>query len=355
MQNPEVLSFHEPEPVFRLTEHKSLEQSFKHADQFHFSHLVSVIFPNALVLPMDLVSVLTDDCDYYKVFDLNLGDLLIPSFLSTFVPLGSFTLLSIGTRIDIDDCAAVTPNGLLVLSLTKDTYQNSGLEGKKSHFSKNAMDRYIVKIDLRNSTLKEEKSFYKGTKKSLELLGKFTVILSWQPPDEDICPSSVAKFFNDLNYKVELCKPEFKTHIVYSVLAPKISNTSIDKDEIVDFIEWLGMISVDEDFSENVDDYVNSYEVPIPNSEMGQVRCLQWRGFYQSHQINGLLNFIKESCSRNEDLWTSVYVQGFSDAPVVEGDREHQYFTSGDSANLYVVRKSNILCCTMRSSGKRYK
>lgn len=59
---------------------------------------------------------------------------------------GSFYGLSVDTRIDIDECAAISPGtdstAALVLSLGKDVFQTLGLEGKVSDFTRKSRDRY---------------------------------------------------------------------------------------------------------------------------------------------------------------------------------------------------------------------
>lgn len=57
---------------------------------------------------------------------------------------GSFSGLSVDTRIDIDECAAVSPgpDAQLVLSLGKDVFQTLGFEGKVSDFTQKSRDRY---------------------------------------------------------------------------------------------------------------------------------------------------------------------------------------------------------------------
>jgi hypothetical protein len=55
---------------------------------------------------------------------------------------GELTLLSDGTQIDIDDCIALTPTSHLILSLRAETYQELGLEGKASFFSKKNPTRF---------------------------------------------------------------------------------------------------------------------------------------------------------------------------------------------------------------------
>lgn len=52
------------------------------------------------------------------------------------------TALSINSRIDCDDCVLITPEGVLVLSLIRDTYLRLGVEGKVSHYHGKTKARY---------------------------------------------------------------------------------------------------------------------------------------------------------------------------------------------------------------------
>ena len=47
---------------------------------------------------------------------------------------GKVHALSYGTSIDSNDCVAILPTGTLILNLTKDTFQELGLEGRASLF-----------------------------------------------------------------------------------------------------------------------------------------------------------------------------------------------------------------------------
>lgn len=46
------------------------------------------MLPDSLRIPENLASVLSDDCEYYKVLNLDLSDLLNPAFISNFVNKG---------------------------------------------------------------------------------------------------------------------------------------------------------------------------------------------------------------------------------------------------------------------------
>jgi ribonuclease P/MRP protein subunit RPP40 len=63
-------------------------------------------------------------------------------FDSSVFNIGHLTILSNGTNIDTDDCVALTPSGHLFLSLNRQTYQELGLEGKPSFFSRSKPNRY---------------------------------------------------------------------------------------------------------------------------------------------------------------------------------------------------------------------
>lgn len=121
---------------------------------------MSVILPDSLRFPDNLTEKLIVDCEYYKICDFNLSDLLNPNFLKFFVRsgmyfksiyqsisllihfIGELTLLSINTRIDCDNCICITPGGHLILNINKETFQSLGLEGKVSYFARKNKDRY---------------------------------------------------------------------------------------------------------------------------------------------------------------------------------------------------------------------
>lgn len=291
MQSPEVWNFKEPSTFLQIKEFNKFPKTL--LEEFFCNHLITLIVPDCLKIPPKLVQSLIDDCEYYKITGVNLSHLLDPQFFDNFIRQGKLTALSIGTRIDCDNCFAITPTGTLILILNKDTYQSLGLEGSASYFSQKNKDRYIIKIDLRNSKLQPGQRSFKRIKAALDSLEKFSLILSWLPPEDTICPSSVAKFFNDLNYNVKVCKNNFKTHVLYSINSPIILKEDISENEIIDFAEWLGMVSIDGDFLGSFDNYVNTYEAPEPSIVLSQLRFLQWRGFFLPEHIEKLTSFLR--------------------------------------------------------------
>lgn len=120
---------------------------------------ITVVLPDVRSIPAELESALADS-DHYLVRNISLQALINRSFIEAFVKrgwwchkmkvkiwiemslLGSFYALSFRTRLDTDDCVAVTPIGTLVLHLNKETYQTLGLDGRVSEFARKRNSKY---------------------------------------------------------------------------------------------------------------------------------------------------------------------------------------------------------------------
>lgn len=146
----------------------------------------------------------------------------------------------------------------------------------------------VVKIDLK--TCKSGK-LYQRTKERLSII-KATLLIKWQPEDNKICPSSIAKYFYDSGFIVKECSNEFTSRIEYSVKVPEIDFN--DPSESEELVEWLGMLTLGCDLdSEKTDDFINSYQSPQSNTTVGQVKILQWRGYFSAQEVKRLLDYLR--------------------------------------------------------------
>lgn len=149
----------------------------------------------------------------------------------------------------------------------------------------------VVNVNLKDANLQKSGERLSKLKTKLKTLGKFTFILSWDPHKKDICPSSIAKYIYDLEHDIKVCHTDFKSHTTYSVKVPTIEIDKIEKEEVADFMEWLGMVALEGDLEKDCSsDYVNTYVTPTPNVETGQVKCLQWTGLFTCEQIQELIS-----------------------------------------------------------------
>ncbi|XP_029053558.2 ribonuclease P protein subunit p40-like [Osmia bicornis bicornis] len=339
MLSPEVWNFKSPQHhnFIETKDHK--KANIPDAVTSHyFNHSVSLVLPDTIRIPDKLRTCLSEDTDYYRINGLNVYELINKEFIEAFVKKGELTLLTIGNKIDLDNIIAVTPTGHLILSLLTEDFQKLGLEGTVSFFDRKVHTRYVITIDLKCESFIPGKKNYEHTRISLKerFNQKFDVIVSWNPPDENLCPSSIAAWFHKREYNVSLCHQSFLQKTEYSLKVPIISNDS-NNDK---FFEWLGVFTISGDLKNNKeDDYVNTYICPSPSTEFGQVQYLQWTGFFTRRQIINLYNAVKEYVSMHRTLpWCALHVQGFQDSPISWDLKEHTFYTDGDNSYTVVFR-----------------
>ncbi|XP_017793865.1 PREDICTED: ribonuclease P protein subunit p40-like [Habropoda laboriosa] len=355
MLSPKVWNFKPPQHHFSIE-----KRDYKKIDvpdvvtSHYFNHSVSLVLPDTVRIPDELWTCISDDSDYYRINGLNVFELINKEFIEAFVKTGELTLLSIGHKIDLDNSVAITPSGHLILSLLTEDFQKLGLEGKVSFFDRKVHTRRVVTIDLKSESFTPGKKNYEHTRTSLKehFNQKFDIIVSWNPPDENLCPSSIAAWFHKHEYSVVLCHQTSVQRIEYSLPIPVISN-ELDNDK---FFEWLGVLSISGDLkNDKNNDYVNTYKCPPPSTDVGQVRYLQWIGFFTRKHITHLYNVVKEYISKENSLpWGALHVQGFLDSPVSWDLREHTFYTDGDNSYTIVFRPAapSIIRKSLSSNNK---
>ncbi|XP_058806318.1 ribonuclease P protein subunit p40-like [Phymastichus coffea] len=197
----------------------------------------------------------------------------------------------------------------------------------------------VVTIDLKDDKLTPGKKYYERIRNCLNNLPDLTfdVILSWDPPEENVCPSSVAAWFQNRGYSVSVCHIQPIRRVEYSLDIPVLNNTY----NLDDFFEWLGIFSVGGNLKNETehDKYVSSYNYSTPKMEVGQVQYLQFTGFFSRLKVEKIYKMFKAYANSNNNLpWCSMDVQGFADSPVSWGLKEHTFYIDGDNSFTIVLR-----------------
>ncbi|XP_054014097.1 ribonuclease P protein subunit p40-like isoform X1 [Hylaeus anthracinus] len=355
MLNPEVWSFKPPQHHFSIEKRNYQKTDIPNTVESHyFNHSISLVLPDTVRIPDELQTCISEDTDYYRINEVNVFDLINKEFIEAFVKKGELSLLTIENKIDVDNSVAITPTGHLILSLLREDFQKLGLEGTVSFFDRKVHTRYVVTIDLNSESFTPGKKNYEHTRTSLKerFKQKFDIIVSWNPPDENLCPSSVAAWFHERQYDVFLCHQTFQQNIEYSLRIPILSEESSNDQ----FFEWLGVFNISGNLkNSNENDYVNTYTCPSPFMDVGQVQYLQWTGFFTKKQVTNSYNAIKKYVSVQQTLpWCALHVQGFLDSPVSWGLKEHSFYTDGDNSYTIVFRPTadSIIRRSLSSNNK---
>lgn len=137
---PEIWNFKAPQHSL-LIEQSNQRKDYPSIIKTHyFNHSVSVVFPETIDVPEEIKSSLVRDKEYYKIHALYPHELVSKEFIEAFVKKGELSLLAVDKKIDVHDTLAIIPTGVLVLSLTRASFQTLGLEGKSSFFNRNQDD-----------------------------------------------------------------------------------------------------------------------------------------------------------------------------------------------------------------------
>lgn len=273
-----------------------------------FNHLVCITLPDCFQIPDSINTLLTQDCQYYKVKQLALAELIKPIFVLAFVKKGKLLAISEHSNVHAEDGFAFSEQGLLTLTLHVETYQKLGLEGKAC--ANNANSR-VVNVNVVEESFVPNKKNYERVKSRLETLNlSFDVILSWEPNDESVCPSSIAQYLSNAGYEIEVCDPALRTIHKYDTKIPDlISNTPRS------ILEWLGAVALDCDMSKIDVDAQDELEVPT--------LAILGRGFYSRRKVQelfqALITFMKKSPVR----WVSLHVQDFAAKNMIHARDRH--------------------------------
>ncbi|XP_049801520.1 ribonuclease P protein subunit p40-like isoform X5 [Schistocerca nitens] len=309
MLSPEIWSFSSPCSKLSskvLKEEDDAEKSDAIVSTHHFNHMISVVIPDTLSVPSSIVDALLEDCAYYRILAVPAVELINRNFLDAFV-------------------------------------------------------RRVINLDLKAS------NFGPGTKNYERVFWclkncfnvKFDILLAWDPPVENICPSSVAAYFDDKGYIVHQCHPHFSKRISYNVPVPPVTaRKEEESSEYCDVLEWLGAFSVGVDLDlEPREDFLSTYSVPDGCKLIGQVAYVSWQGFFTKKPILKLLGILRKYTEERRNLcWTSMNVQGFLDSPITWSLKEQGFFTSGDNHyTLFLKDGAAFLACQVNGAQKKYR
>ncbi|GAB0097587.1 hypothetical protein DMENIID0001_132420 [Sergentomyia squamirostris] len=155
----------------------------------------------------------------------------------------------------------------------------------------------ICEINLKDPALLKDTAHRKNILKALSsrYLPDIDIQITHVPVAKRFCPSSVAKYFSDRNFSVELCSTVKKESKVFPGQIPKWTFAEDDSKEdfqekVVDFIEFIGFLSLD--CSTTGDDYLNSYTYSWPMECVSKVTVRKWKGMFTKDMVKKVFNYI---------------------------------------------------------------
>lgn len=156
-----------------------------------------------------------------------------------------------------------------------------------------------IKLNLNSPDLRSGTKYYDRVKNALshDLLANKSFRLCWTPPDSSVCKSSVAKYFADRQYEVQLVETHQQLHQEYSLNMPLIGDNKIQQnvDELFasphELVEYVGMLSLS--CSLERDAYLNSCKYDGNSMNIGSAKVFKWNGMFDCLSIIQLLDELK--------------------------------------------------------------
>ncbi|CAL1538484.1 unnamed protein product [Lymnaea stagnalis] len=323
-----------------------------------FNFGVTLILPGVNTVPNQILECLTDQLSY-KLEKLPIYHLLEIPFIQAFVKRGAIHLMSVNRRLHTNDTVVLTPSGILILTLTKDTYEQLGLEAEKQNHIHHQNKTFVVKINLLERAFHPGKKGYDRTlwclKDRLDLV--FDCLISWDPHDKKLCSSSVGVYFMEKCHQVTRIDLKKASRNFTSLPCPKLDAKDPEGSEIGcqfnEFFEWMGALACDiqlrpEDASQ--DNFVTTMSCPELVTNLPRCCVFQASGFLTSNTILQVWRALREHTSQNESYPTSLTVHGFNDCPVNKKSESHYYYVTGD--NIYsLVLLPEGMCCIYTATG----
>ncbi|KAG4300931.1 hypothetical protein PCANB_002586 [Pneumocystis canis] len=244
-------------------------------------------------------------------------------------------------HIDTDDVICIN-KGIIILSLTKETYEKAGLMGKPSSFSK-IPSRWNVTLDMRDSAMKRGKKGFNRILWSFEnnFQREFSFRMTASNEDDIKIIEEVIGLSSDF--------VKFQKHESGKIRCPSFSypekvddlnlNKIIKTEWAMEIYEWLGLVSLGADrlnINDDCDPYISTYN--LSNASEDEVITFLWSGMISSGWI---LNLWLSLQNISDIPWLSLTVNGFEDSPISWENCEHGYFYGGENTYTFLKLNSN--------------
>lgn len=328
---PEVHSFAPPKVITSYKQCDSLDPVIQTLRMNCFYKSVVITCPDEVQTPPLIQENLLEDSEYYRISNFSLTEFLDETFIENFVKKGNLHGISADRSCITQNCAAITPDGILTLHLLEFVFQTLGLEGTKRPHS-----FYEIKIDLKHLKHADKIRW------SLNKLEPFDFYIIWEPNDENVCPSSIAKYFHDRHVSVSLC------HLQVTKVNPDINEIpSIEDVPIEEIVEWVGMLCHEVDMTPT-ETYISTYSQPETDNALksNRISVLIVKGLLTPTILSELCKNLSEyTCSRDLDnYWTSVSIQSYEECLWQWSPSSLKMFQSHDSScNIFFTKSGQKL------------
>ena len=231
---------------------------------------------------------------YYSIHEFKVSDIFTKNFIDGYVLNGDLCCTS--TNDNYENCQFILSEKKLTLRLDRELYYSLTAVHLTKFVRKNEDDKLFVTFDV-------DMTYDHITKIKNELMSeevdKLSINFSWKPKENDICPSSLAKFLTDMRYSVKECENKYLNNFLYSIKIPKIPTNSLNDetyDEWSELMEQMSMIMLGCETNE---------QTALNDSNLIKVRrgsVQHYKGFIPYSKLEDLLMEIRSMIIENSSF-----------------------------------------------------
>ncbi|XP_030258998.1 ribonuclease P protein subunit p40 isoform X4 [Sparus aurata] len=297
-------------------------------EQLHFNYKVSLLLPECSSAPSHLDAVFNSFNSFYLIRNMPIYELLDKHFLKTAVYQGSVYGVSYRTRIDEDNCVALMPNGHLSLSLDKDSFELLGVEGKPSRFNHRTTCRYVVCVDLTDSSMAPGGRGYQrlltGLRSRLQLKTDF--LLSHHPGGGASLQDLLSR------YDWSEHRPDVSSHTLTDLSCPALQSCDLQSCDPHSLLEWIGAVDAHISCENSSSSFLSSLVCPEPKTTVSRALSVSVCGLLLPQDVHRLIQQIRYYLEQPRlESWVSLTVHGFVDSPVSWRGNEHGVLRGGEN------------------------
>ncbi|XP_021567700.1 ribonuclease P protein subunit p40 isoform X2 [Carlito syrichta] len=291
----------------------------QHLVESHYhNYRVSLLIPECGILSKELKNLVMETGPYYFVKNLPLHELITHEFISTFVK-----------------------KGKLILSLDKDTYEETGLQGRPSQYSGRKVMKFIVSIDLMDLSLNLDSKKYERISWSFKEKKplKFDFLFAWHNAGTE--ESTMMSYFS--SYQIQEHQPKVELSTVRDLQCPVLQSGELGGEPEVacstlELFDWLGAVFCNSDLNNEPNNFISTYCCPQPSTVVAKAYLCTITGFILPEKICLLLEQLRHYFDEPKLApWVTLSVQGFADSPVSWRENEHSFRKGGEHLYNFVI------------------
>ena len=255
------------------------------------------VIPKLQSSPNQLKLALTTDSQYYRIKECSSLSSLIFSkdFIKVFLSQGSLWMQSLVHGQN--EYFVLRPNGKICMFMNSSTLETLGFD--ETEIQKLNKLQYMIEVDLKQLLIPDKISTktvvrWRESLQRVEHLFTKPWILSWQPYDQETCPSSIAKFFHENGAHIEEMDTFVTCRRVKDHLPEIDFNDVMDEDDIdFEMLEnWTGNLMFQSGFESE-----------------SNITVVEAEGMFHSQHILRFLNALQHIINNETKLWALVSVR----------------------------------------------